>query len=141
MKNTLSDKLFHFNMNGERIPHSVNPGPCITCTQCTMIRCGKDFVENGVELAVCVYCASKNAKATTDKMAAIEALAKDINHGTDGPVTPFVLIARACEAVSKGADDTVAANALYHAMTERGFIVGACSVCGGVNEGNPCCDA
>jgi hypothetical protein len=57
---TLPDALFHYDMDGNRIPHDVNPGPGITCKQCTMLRCGADFVWDGQALEVCVYCTSKN---------------------------------------------------------------------------------
>lgn len=61
----LSPKLFHRNMDGAIIPHSVNPGPQLACPTCGCSRFGKDFTHEMyggkvVELAECIYCASKN---------------------------------------------------------------------------------
>lgn len=56
---TETDDLFHTNMSGARIPHNVNSGPQLTCTTCGMLRCGKDFVYDGVAYEACAYCVSK----------------------------------------------------------------------------------
>ena len=65
------DDLYHHDMDGKRIPHSVNAGPQITCAQCQMLRCGADFVHiDGAgehELTVCCYCASKNYAESRDE--------------------------------------------------------------------------
>jgi len=45
----------------------------------------------------------------------------EISHLCDGPVTQFVLIARAMEAAKSG-DPEVAANALYQELLERGYV-------------------
>ncbi len=47
----------------------------------------------------------------------------ELSHTTDGPITRFVLIARACELAAKGevAHDVVA-NALYEELAERGLM-------------------
>ncbi len=41
---------------------------------------------------------------------------------SDGPVTVFVMMARACEAVANGGDPDAAANALYEEMVELGAL-------------------
>lgn len=43
----------------------------------------------------------------------ISAAKREITHGTDGPVTDFVVLMRAMEAVAKGGDPTVYGNAYY----------------------------
>lgn len=46
-----------------------------------------------------------------------------INHGCDGPITPFVLIMRACELVEEGKYDVQSvANALDLELCERGWL-------------------
>jgi hypothetical protein len=45
-----------------------------------------------------------------------------ICHGCDGPITRFVLISRATEAVSKGASANDAAEELYEALLAYGFM-------------------
>jgi hypothetical protein len=43
-----------------------------------------------------------------------------ISHNADGPVTPFVLISRACEL--RDVSNEVAANALYEELRARGWV-------------------
>lgn len=43
----------------------------------------------------------------------------EISHGTDGPVTPFVVLMRAMEAVAKGADPDVMGNAVAMWMEDN----------------------
>jgi len=51
-----------------------------------------------------------------------ERLRSEIAHRCDGP-TPFVLIARACDAVAaKPSDTTAIANALYEELCDRGWL-------------------
>ena len=44
-------------------------------------------------------------------------------HGTDGPVTDFVLIMRALRLVANGADPEVVGNVLHETMLDRGHSV------------------
>ena len=57
-----------------------------------------------------------------------------ISTRTDGPVTTFVLIARAMRAVEQGCDSDTAANALYDALREFGAIVDGDDVLAESNE-------
>lgn len=57
------------------------------------------------------------------RKAGISEIRDDISHATDGPVTDFVLISRAMDAVQAGADPEDAANALYEELEARGFLV------------------
>jgi hypothetical protein len=51
-------------------------------------------------------------------------LRSEIAHRCDGPITPFVLIARACDgAAAKPSDATALANALYEELCDRGWLV------------------
>lgn len=45
-----------------------------------------------------------------------------LTHTTDGPITAFVLVGRACDAVKAGADATLTANALYDELQARGML-------------------
>lgn len=55
-------------------------------------------------------------------MPTIEMVRKRIEHNGDGPLSPFVLMTRACELASKpGSDHETVANALYLALKERGW--------------------
>jgi hypothetical protein len=47
---------------------------------------------------------------------AITATRERISHGTDGPITAFVLVSRACDG------DEVKANALYEELKSWGFL-------------------
>lgn len=51
-------------------------------------------------------------------------IARDaIDHGCDGPITPFVLMVRAAEYSARNpARAEAAANALYEALTEFGWL-------------------
>ena len=51
-------------------------------------------------------------------------IANHLSCRSDGPVTTFVLIARATEVVSQGGDPDVVANALYEELKELGAIKG-----------------
>ncbi len=56
--------------------------------------------------------------------AQIEALREEIAHTTDGPVTDFVLVSRACELAARGANPEACANALHEELASRGFLCG-----------------
>lgn len=60
MPNKLPARFHHTNMDGNPIPHSVNPGPQLQCPGCKLSRFGSDFVAaaDGAE-PVCRDCASK----------------------------------------------------------------------------------
>lgn len=51
-------------------------------------------------------------------------LAEEFNfdHTTDGPVDPFVVISRACEAASSGKNCEAVANSLYETLKEHGWL-------------------
>lgn len=52
----------------------------------------------------------------TDLTAQIAAAYEDITHRTDGPLTGFVLMSRACDLVAKGRNPEAVANALHEAL-------------------------
>lgn len=53
----------------------------------------------------------------------IQLAINEISHGCDGPITAFVLIARAMDLVAeKGCNPVVASNALDTCLIEFGFI-------------------
>ena len=54
-----------------------------------------------------------------------DALYDDLTDRTDGPLTSFVLISRACGLVAKGSNPDAVANALHDALSEYGFLVKA----------------
>jgi hypothetical protein len=56
------------------------------------------------------------------KQMTIEHAKSAIGHGCDGPITPFVLISRATEIVSKGCDPVIAANALYEYLVAYEYL-------------------
>jgi hypothetical protein len=47
---------------------------------------------------------------------AVAAVRERISHGTDGPITAFVLVSRACDG------DGIKANALYEELKSWGFL-------------------
>ena len=52
----------------------------------------------------------------------IHSIKQHLNHRCDGPVTTFVLISRAMEAVKGGGDPEEVANALYEEMRDLGAL-------------------
>lgn len=53
----------------------------------------------------------------------IERALRDIEHRCDGPLTPFVLISRACRLAASGEHEPCnVADALYAALSERGWL-------------------
>jgi hypothetical protein len=54
--------------------------------------------------------------------AQIAAIREEIAHTTDGPVTDFVLVSRACELAARGANPEACANALHEELASRGFL-------------------
>ena len=54
----------------------------------------------------------------------IAAAREVLSDPSDGPITPFVLIGRACLGVSKNAEygASIYANALYEELVERGWL-------------------
>lgn len=61
----------------------------------------------------------------TDLTAQIAAAYEDITDRTDGPLTGFVLMSRACDLVAKGHNPEAVANALHEALTDLGYLVTA----------------
>lgn len=59
---------------------------------------------------------------STPSDAAIAAARADIAHRCDGPITAFVLIGRALDAVNAGGDRGAMANALYLELASRGYL-------------------
>ncbi len=58
-------------------------------------------------------------------MRPIDAIKEQLNHGCDGPITPFVLISRACLFAQETKDPVKAmdiANALNELLTEYGWL-------------------
>lgn len=55
VSNELPDTYYHRDMEGRRIPHSVNPGPQRVCAQCDLLRHGVDFRMTSTG-PVCRYC-------------------------------------------------------------------------------------
>lgn len=58
-----------------------------------------------------------------ERYEATEKARKAIDHGCDGPITPFVLIARACDVASRGDCHAHAvADALHEALESRRWL-------------------
>lgn len=53
----------------------------------------------------------------------IRSAREEIAHGCDGPLTSFVLIARACDLIATGTDPEIVANALHEELSERGMLI------------------
>lgn len=51
----LPSAYYAHDMEGRRIPHSVNPGPQRACARCELLRCGADFCMTSTG-PVCRYC-------------------------------------------------------------------------------------
>jgi hypothetical protein len=47
---------------------------------------------------------------------------QDITHGTDGPVTAFVILSRATEGAKRTGNDRLYADAAYEALVSHGFM-------------------